>query len=479
MFDINLATTPDSIVILVSFDGFRYDYIDKYRDSLPTLRTLAKNGVRADYVQNVFPTETFPNHYTIVTGLYPEHHGIVSNNMYDPVFNASFSLKTNDSRWWQWGEPIWVTTEKQHKKSGVCYWPGYDAVIKGYQPTYRPMNTSFKQPFVYSDHIMPWKDRIDMAVKWLNSTEPPSTVLLYFNEPDEQGHMFGTESQQVKHVLKELDGNTSYLMQQLHKLDCYDRINFIFTSDHGMIDYNISMFVNIDQYVDPESYIIWGKSPLRLLCTNSSKSTLEDLYHNLKIAENKTHAFTVYKKDELPDYFHYRHNRRIPDIIVVLKVYHLLNTTKVHYTKTLLRNETHGAHGYSASLKQMHQYLVAYGPAFKQGYRSGPVYEVDLYSLMCHILGIVPAKNDGDFNRISHILKSSNWFMHTIKSQKTVALAIACITVAAFIITIVVIIIKKCRSKDNVGGVYFSNKRKENVEMPLIGTDDEDDLVVM
>lgn len=478
-FCVASSSTASPIVIMVSFDGFRYDYLDKYKDALPTLRKLAREGVRADFVRNVFPTETFPNHYTLVTGLYPEHHGIIGNEMYDPVFDDIFTMKTNDSRWWDWGEPIWVTSEKQDMKSGVCFWPGYDVVIKGHQPTYRPMNSSYGRPYVDEENILPWKDRIDMAIKWLNGSDPPSVVLLYFNEPDEEGHKFGVDSIQMRNVLKKLDNNTLYLMEQLKQLDSFDRINIILTGDHGMMNFNSSMYLDIDQYINPESYISWCNSSLRMLITNSSTSTLEELYHTCKIAENITKAFNVYKKEEIPEYLHYRHNRRIADILVVMKPHFLINSS-IHYVKTLKKNHTYGLHGYSPVVPEMHQYLIAYGPAFKTGYRSDPIYAVDLYTLMCHMLGIKPAKNDGDFDRISHILKSSNWVLNVIKSHKMMVIAIACTTLGLFSVAILYLISRRCcKYNDDLGTIRFTNRRKENFERPLMESDDEDEIVIM
>ncbi|KAJ7392066.1 hypothetical protein OS493_015012 [Desmophyllum pertusum] len=148
---INMPSWSESCadtVILVSFDGFRWDYLNMNRTKTDHFNGIIKQGVRAEYVRNVFPTVTFPNHYTIVTGMYPESHGILSNAMYDPVINDTFTMRTNDSKWWNtFSEPLWVTSQKQGKKSGMCYWPGYDVNYKGYKPSFSPSGLGLGRPF--------------------------------------------------------------------------------------------------------------------------------------------------------------------------------------------------------------------------------------------------------------------------------------------------------------------------------------------
>ncbi|XP_031557015.1 bis(5'-adenosyl)-triphosphatase enpp4-like [Actinia tenebrosa] len=464
-----------NFVLLISYDGFRYDYLEKYRDSLPTLTKIAQAGSKPDYVQNVFPGETLPNHYSIVTGLYPESHGIIANNIYDPVFNASFTMMTNDSRWWDSGEPIWVTNEKQGHKSGNCFWPGYDVKIKGQEVSLLP-NSSYGKPFAENENLMPWKDRVDLVVGWFNKSDPPSFVSLYFEEPDEVGHVHGTNSPQLAKCLSRLDDVTIYLMQSLKKLDVFDRINFIFTSDHGMIDYNTSNYINIDKYVDPESYIFWTCGSTKFLITNSSSTTLESLYKDFKTAEKETKGLIkVYKKQKIPEKFHYSHNRRIADIVVMVTPQYILNASKCGHS-TKFPNVTYGAHGYSPFFPSMHPYLIAYGPAFKQGYRPGVIDILDLYPLMCHILDIKPAANNGSLDRIRHVLRSG-WIQ--THSKELIALGIGSVILILACILATVIVWKRVKRKLAGRPVRF-NRNMAEWDQPLMDSDEEDgEIIVM
>ncbi len=156
-FSQSLVRDLKPTVILISLDGFRYDYLDKY--SPPTLNQLAKDGVRAKWMIPSFPTKTFPNHYTVATGLYPEHHGIIENNIWD--FGVTFGLgkreEVQNSRWWL-GEPIWVTAEKQGLRAGAFFFPGTEAEIAGKRPTF------WKQ----YDGKIPNNDRVDQILTWLD-----------------------------------------------------------------------------------------------------------------------------------------------------------------------------------------------------------------------------------------------------------------------------------------------------------------------
>ena len=194
-------------LILVSYDGFRWDYMAKVHT--PNLNFIASNGIKAKHLINTFVTKTFPNHFTLVTGLYEESHGIVANTFFDPVFNDTFYLDAVskhylDSKWWN-GEPVWITNQKAFKKSAVVFWPGSEVKIEGQYPThYLPYNRSLS-----------FEKRIDYLCTMLEQDDPPSFLAAYFNEPDHSGHKFGPDSPEIKSVIRRMDNVTGYLLESL------------------------------------------------------------------------------------------------------------------------------------------------------------------------------------------------------------------------------------------------------------------------
>lgn len=415
------ATRKDT-VILVSFDGFRWDYLNMNRTKTDHFNGIIKQGVRAEYVRNVFPTVTFPNHYTIVTGMYPESHGILSNTMYDPVINDTFTMRTNDSKWWNtFSEPLWVTSQKQGKKSGMCYWPGYDVNYKGYKPSFSPSGLGLGRPFAdRKNETMPWRSRVDLVMKWLREPDPPSFVTLYFEEPDEAGHCCGPNSANVTEEIKNDDEIIGYLLQQLRKENLLDKVNLIITSDHGTAAFNRSTIIQIDKFLPPQSdYKLWVYigTFFMLNATNITKA-----YIDLKKAEKQYPQLTVYRKAELPDELHFKHNKRVPEIIGIMEEGWLVSIAEPIKMKPMV---TRGTHGWRPSVPSMHPFFMAQGPAFKQGHKSGPIDMVDIYPLICHLLGIQPSPNNGSLDRIAHLLASpSSSPTHWLNPGEVIALVI-------------------------------------------------------
>ena len=272
------AHTDNSRVLLISFDGFRWDYLDlvkKANRSTPHFDSLVQNGVKAKWVKNVFITKTFPNHYSIVTGMYEESHGVVGNEMYDPVFNETFHLSNmtqeRDPKWWNngsqgaGGEPIWVTNQKDEQSlerrwSGVMFWPGSSAKVRG------------MHPFHYMDYDgrLPNKTRIDKVVTWFSAPEDPINLgLLYFSEPDGLGHKVGPDSAKMIDMIVELDGLVGYLIEQLKSHGLFEKMNIIITSDHGMAQLKGS--VKIDTNIDSRKYKVFGSSPVWNIMPNDGK----------------------------------------------------------------------------------------------------------------------------------------------------------------------------------------------------------------
>ena len=375
-------------VLLVSFDAFGWKYLDLVET--PILDTFKKQGVCADYILNVIPTETFPNHVSMATGLYPESHGIVSNNMYDPMFQDYFNMSVTDPKWW-WSkrvEPIWHTNEKQGGTSGVVWWPGYN--IKNYTPTY--WNKT---------HEMNYKDRVDLVIKWLKSDKPPNFVMLYFPFLDHAGHRHGFGSQQTLKEVRNIDNVTGYLVEQLKQNDLLDKWNIILTADHGMTNISQSKVINITDYANTSECMVNGDGGVRFVWPNAEKKDI--VYKKLKA--NHHPRMQVWLKENFPEKYHYRNNRRISPILVTVDE----GWTLVNDPKTYPWNhQGQGAHGYLNTYPSMWPIFFARGPAFKKGYHSKTFNSVDLYPLMCKLLKIEANPNNGSYSAVKPLLLTSD-----------------------------------------------------------------------
>ena len=209
-------------VLLVGLDGWRWDFVEKHKEKLPNIMSLQKHGVAAGYAQNVLPTNTFPNFYSIVTGLYPEQHGIIDNQMYDTKQKKKFSMKTTDSKWWNEAEPIWVTNQAQGFKSGLCYWPGYNVKIKGRYPSYVQSKEQINQAI--EGKPISHNKRIDLSLKWLNKSDV-TFVAVYFEDIDEAIH--GSGDAKVRNAMTTLDKTFDYLKQKLDTLSLGHNVNVL------------------------------------------------------------------------------------------------------------------------------------------------------------------------------------------------------------------------------------------------------------
>lgn len=385
-------------VILISLDGFRYDYLDKYKAE--NLNRLAREGVRAEWMIPVFPSLTFPNHYSIATGLYPENHGIVGNTMYDPDFQAMFSLgkreEVENSRWWQ-GEPIWVTAEKQGLRAGAFFFPGTEAEIAGKRPTF----------WKTYDGIIPNAERVDQILSWLDlpQAERPQFYSLYFSDVDSAGHDFSPDSPEVAQAVAEVDAVVGRLLEGLKARRIDKKINLIFVSDHGMAAVKPGNIIILDDYFDAKKAepIVWGGQLTGIFPKAGEE---EAIYQSLK-AKPIEHA-NCYRKWEIPAQFHYQKNRRIAPIVCIAdEGWRLMSRER--YEKDKIENKlptrTLGAHGYDNQLESMRAIFIAHGAAFRKGRIVKPFENVNVYNIMTKILGLTPAKNDGTFGTARQILR--------------------------------------------------------------------------
>jgi len=386
---LNLAYSDYPLLIVISFDGFRYDYLNK--TDTPNFDKLTSDGVRAPWIEARFITKTFPNHFSIATGLYEESHGIVANNFYDPVLNDTFRLGDLDSKWWDTGAvPLWVTNQQaaSDRHSGGMMWPGTAARIQ---------NQTANHYYNYSDSVT-WIERVDGVMSWItNETDPANCVFLYFEEPDSAGHKYGPDSPQVVTEIQNADNITGYLINKLIEAKLYDKVNIIITSDHGMANVPNKNYINMTAIVDPKLYKFYGSSPVWSILPNPGK---EDEVYNGFLKASKTSDFKVYKKADIPEVYHYKNNRRILPILLVSSE----NWDIAPWAEDE-GGSVHGNHGYNNSIASMHPFFIAHGPDFKKGFLSKPFRNIDIYPLMCHLLGVSPRPNNGTLDNVKDLLR--------------------------------------------------------------------------
>ncbi|XP_077992145.1 ectonucleotide pyrophosphatase/phosphodiesterase family member 5-like [Glandiceps talaboti] len=387
----DIVNSLDHKLLIISFDGFRFDYLEGV--NTPNFDRFINEGVMADYITATFVTKTFPTHYSIVTGLYQESHGIVGNKMYDPVLNDTFSLRTRDTEWWDnGGEPMWVTVSKQGGRSADYFWPGGDVVTNGgYQPDiWLPYNESH-----------PYRDRIDTVVKWFTE-ENIDFVTLYFNEPDGSGHNYGHDSPEVDEVIRQVDDLLGYLIDELIRVDMYDVIDIIITADHGMADISPDKKVFIYDYVDPSHIdIITDTGPYTNILPKENKIT--EVYNALK---GQHPNISVYLREEIPEYWHYGNNRRVMPIFVACdEEWEILENRS---TTSEERLNLPGNHGFDNRFMSMKPAFFARGPGFKDDYQATPFDSVDIYPMMCHLMELKAAPNNGSLDNILHMLRKDD-----------------------------------------------------------------------
>ena len=383
-------------VILISLDGFRYDYLSRYRPA--NLNALANEGVRARWMVPSFPSKTFPNHYTIATGLYPQNHGIVENNIYDPVFKAVFTLadrkEVENSRWWL-GEPIWVTAEKQGQRSASVFYPGTEGEIAGTRP-------SFWRKY---DEGTSNNARVDTILSWLDlpRRQRPTFLALYFSDPDDAGHAFGPISNQTKKAVLKVDGEIGRLLRGLKAREIFSQINLIIVSDHGMATVRWSNAVLLDRLFDIKlaSRIFWTREIVSIFPKPGKE---DEIYQSLK--QKLPPQAHVYRKAEMPARFHYSQSPRIAPLLVLPAEGWILTNSK-EFSELQAKGETktsRGGHGYDNQLPSMRAIFIGHGEAFRKGKVVEPFENIQVYNIMTKILGLKPAPNDGNYRAAKAVL---------------------------------------------------------------------------
>jgi len=377
-------------VILISFDGFRWDYPD--RGVSPNLAALERRGVRAEGLIPSFPSKTFPNHYTLVTGLVPDHHGIVANTMWDPGFESAFGLgkreEVADARWWG-GEPVWVTAERQGLTTAPFFWPGSEAAIGGIRPTH----------WMPYREEMPAEERVDRVLELLDlpAAERPVFLTIYFSVTDDVGHRYGPGSRQMDDAIHSVDSSLGRLIDGLTARHMAERVNVIVVSDHGMIETSRDRVIFIDDYVDIEVARVVDWNPVLAVWPDDAHR--DRVYRAL---ENAHPALAVYRRGEIPPHLLYGSNPRTPPILGIAAPGWTISTHA--YFDAHPESADGGNHGYDSEARGMQGVFIAAGPAFRRGVRVPPFRNVHVYPLLMEVLGLPARPGDGNLAEVSGLL---------------------------------------------------------------------------
>ena len=378
-------------VVLISIDGFRADYIR--RPQARNLSALADRGVRAEWMTSVFPSKTYPSHYTMVTGLWPEHHGVVANTMWDSAIGYRFETGNRDAvadpRWWP-AEPIWVAVERQGRRAAAFFWPGTETAIDGVRPTW----------WRRYDGSIPNAERVRQLLEWLSLPPDSAPVLVttYFGGVDRAGHDFGPDARETDAAIAHVDSAIGALMEGVDARGLGGKVNLVVVSDHGMTPVAKERTIYLDDYLDLAEVEVIDWSPVAALAPRGSGDA-EELYRRL---HGRHPRLTVYRRDDIPERYHYRAHPRIAPVIAVADEGWLISSRSRDASR--LREER-GSHGYDPALPSMRALFVAQGPAFRTGAVIAPFGSVHVYELLCEVLGLRPAPNDGALDSVRAMLR--------------------------------------------------------------------------
>lgn len=377
-----LRTAPSpasrTTVVLVSIDALRADVVGS--GTMPTLDAIAADGVHARWMNPSYPTLTFPNHYTLVTGLRPDHHGMVHNRMRDAQLGAFVSKGASaaDGRWWAGGEPLWVTMERAGQRSAVLFWPGSAAEIHGERP-------SQWRPF---DKTMSVDARVRQVLDWLDlpAARRPRLIAAYFDQVDIAGHRCGAHCADEIAAERAVDAGLAELRAGIAARSRGRRIDLVVVSDHGMADVANGHIRYLDDIVPTDSIEFEDDGPVVLVAPRAGHEA-----EAMRLLGRHDHS-ECWRRESLPPAWHYGTNPRIPAIVCQADEGWLL---EVHSDKPFAQ-PVKGEHGYAPELPSMRATFVAEGPDFRRGVELPPFDNVDVYPLLARLLGIAPLANDGD-----------------------------------------------------------------------------------
>jgi predicted AlkP superfamily pyrophosphatase or phosphodiesterase len=385
----SLASKQKPYVILISADGFRHDLADKYHAI--NLQGLRNRGVAAKGMIPSYPTLTFPNHYSIATGLYPAHHGLVDNTFYDPqklqLYRIGNRQAVEDSSWYG-GTPLWVLAEQQQMISACFYWVGSEAAVRGIRPTH----------YYKYNELIGIDERIEVVKSWLTLPEEkrPHLVTFYMSDVDHEAHSYGPDSKQTEAAVHIIDKAVAKLVRMTDSLKL--PVNYIFLSDHGMTNIDTLNFVALPAAADTNKFFIPVSEELLHLYAKDRKY-IKPAYEAMK---KQAKDYDVYLISQTPARWHYSDKddwyKRAGDILLVPKWPKIFNIRN--------RRAAPGQHGFDNAIRDMHATFYAWGPAFKERLTIEAFENVHVYPLIARILGLaITEKIDGRPEILQPILR--------------------------------------------------------------------------
>jgi predicted AlkP superfamily pyrophosphatase or phosphodiesterase len=381
-------------LILISLDGFRWDYVDRFNP--PHLSSFINSGVKAESLIPSFPSKTFPNHYTIATGLYPENHGLVGNSFYSNELKLNYAIRDRkmvENGAFYKGTPIWVQANKEGVVSASYFFVGSETKIQGILPTY----------YHRYDGSVKNEKRVSQVLKWLYlpKEQRPHMITLYFSDMDDTGHRYGPNNdEELKKTLLELDKNLGDLFEGVKSTGL--PVNIIVVSDHGMSEVASENYIAIEDVKNDSKYLTVNNGAILNIHPKNNFST-DSIYKYLK---KKELNFKVYKTKDTPGFEYIPKNKDWGAIQIIPDFSYYFSISKsIEFKKNSLRKVS-GVHGYSPEYKDMHGIFYANGPAFKKGYEIPSVKNIHIYPLMCEILGLDISDNiDGKLLEIENVLE--------------------------------------------------------------------------
>ena len=384
-------------VILVSFDGFRFDYTDRF--STPHFKKMENTGTRAAGLIPTYPSKTFPNHYSIVTGLYPGNHGLVDNSFYDPERRTFYKMSDREmveDEYYYGGKPIWRLAKDHGLRTAAFFWVGSEVTRPEQRPDYM---------YEYDESVADTA-RINQVIRWLQLPEEsrPRLITVYFSSPDHEGHDYGPHSLENKQAVIRSDSLLGALMDQLKAVDL--NVNVVVVSDHGMSELkrNQDTYIFLPEIIAPGSpgiHVSNSGTQAHLYLDDPQET--DSLYRALKKVAKK---FIVYKPAEFPERWHYRHPRSGDLLIVARPGYYIVDQERKKYLKSIQAGSTFGTHGYDpADEPDMMGIFFASGPNIAAGKTIPAFLNIHIYPLLARLLGLPLPKIDGDPKVLESIIR--------------------------------------------------------------------------